>query len=146
MVRFHTSNHKLPIETGRCYNIDLDDRKLPLFSTNTLGDEFHYLLESSYFNTQQRKYIGKRFHKRPNILLFKSLLTNQDANLGIFMGIILKQFATWNDLLSLLLLVMLLLKLLHVLLLLSSCIPLRSSTTWRYVSIITDDWLLALNN
>ena len=98
MVRVRTSNHNLPIETGRWYNIELDDHKCPLCSANTLGDEFHYLLECSYFNTQRQKYIDKRFYKRPNMLLFKSLLTNQDANcltnLGIFMGIILKQFVT----------------------------------------------------
>ena len=98
MVRFRTYNHKLPIETGRWYNIELDERLCPLCPANTLGDEYHYLLECSYFKTQKAKYIDKRFYKRPNMLLYRSLLTQQDAEcqtkLSTFMGIIIKHFAS----------------------------------------------------
>ena len=98
MVRFRTSNHRLPIETGRWYDIDLDERICPLCTTGSLGDEYHYLLECPAFKTQRLKYIDKRFYRRPNMLLFRSLLTQEDtesvAKLSIFMGIIVKHFAS----------------------------------------------------
>ena len=98
MIRFRTANHRLPVETGRWYNISIDDRKCNLCSTNSLGDEFHYLLECTFFTHQRRKYIDKRFYRRPNMMLYQSLITSKNAqylkNLGIFMGIIMNQFNT----------------------------------------------------
>ena len=49
MFRFRTANHKLPVETGRWNNIELSERKCQLCESNYLGDEFHYLLECSFF-------------------------------------------------------------------------------------------------
>ena len=57
MVRFRTSNHKLLIETGRWYSIDLDDRKCPLCTSNSLGDECHFLLECIVFSKLKGKNI-----------------------------------------------------------------------------------------
>ena len=39
--RFRTSNHKLPIETGRWQNLQRNERKYNCFDKNYLGDEFH---------------------------------------------------------------------------------------------------------
>ena len=36
MVRFRTGNHKMPIEVGRWNNIDIDDRKFNLCTTNSI--------------------------------------------------------------------------------------------------------------
>ena len=49
MVRFRTGNHKMPIETGRWLNIELSNRKCELCDKDTIGDEFHYLLECTFF-------------------------------------------------------------------------------------------------
>ena len=97
MVRFRISNHKLSVETGRWHNVEYDDRKCPLCTSDSLGDEYHYLLECSFFKSLRHKYINPFYYKRPNMLKFKALLTNQEStcliNPSLFMGIIMKQFA-----------------------------------------------------
>ncbi|MEW8548531.1 MAG: reverse transcriptase family protein [Candidatus Thiodiazotropha sp.] len=74
MFRFRTSNHNLPVETGRWENIILADRKCQLCQKNDIGDEFHYLLICPYFNDERKKSINQYFFKRPNILKFSELL------------------------------------------------------------------------
>ena len=44
IIKFRTSNHKLPVETGRWENVPLDGRKCQLYTKTDIGDEFHYLL------------------------------------------------------------------------------------------------------
>ena len=41
MLKFRTSNSKLPVETGIWRNVPLHDRKCELCNKNDLGDEFH---------------------------------------------------------------------------------------------------------
>jgi hypothetical protein len=48
ITKFRVSNTKLPIETGRWYNISKDHRKCTKCSENLIGDEFHYLLICSH--------------------------------------------------------------------------------------------------
>ena len=71
LIRFRTTNHKLPIETGRWLNIDRNDRICTLCNSNKLGDEFHYLLECSTFQNDRRKNLGNYFMYRCNILKFR---------------------------------------------------------------------------
>ena len=94
MVRFRTGNHKMPIEVGRWNNIDIDDRKCNLCTTNSIGDEFHYLLECPYFKHDRRRLIPAFYFERPNMLKFRNLLCTRDVtclvNLSKFMGLIIK--------------------------------------------------------
>ena len=96
MFRFRTANHKLPVETGRWNNIELSERKCQLCESNNLGDEFHYLLECSFFRNERRLYIDQYFYRRPNIIKFKELLQNSDAGklrrLSKLMKIIMQKF------------------------------------------------------
>ena len=55
LIKFRTSNYKLPIETGRWENINIEDRKCQLCDKNDLGDDFHYLLTCSYFDHDRKK-------------------------------------------------------------------------------------------
>ena len=43
ILKFRTSNHNLPIETGRWSNIPKYERFCNLCSSPAIGDEFHYL-------------------------------------------------------------------------------------------------------
>ncbi|MES9884249.1 MAG: reverse transcriptase family protein [Sedimenticola sp.] len=96
IVRFRTSNHKLPIETGRWNNIDVANRKCILCTANNIGDEFHYLLECDFFNIERKKYVKKRFYHRPNILKFQELMQTNNinllTNLSLFVSIIMNTF------------------------------------------------------
>ena len=43
LLKFRTTNHRFPIETGRWQKIDRQERKCTLCTKNDIGDEFHYL-------------------------------------------------------------------------------------------------------
>ena len=99
MVHFRTSNHKFPIETGRWNNIELDDRKCVLYAKNSIGDEFHYMLECPFFSNDRKKYLCSYYYSRPNIPKFKQLLSLADeqqqlTKLAIFVGIVMKHFTS----------------------------------------------------
>ena len=97
MIRFRTGNHRMPIEVGRWDDSDISDRKCNLCTTNSIGDEFHYLLQCPYFRRDRQRLIPTNFFERPNILKYKKLLSTRDelslANLGKFVRIIMKQFS-----------------------------------------------------
>ena len=46
LIKFKTSNHKLPIETGRYDNTERKDIILILCSVKDIGDEYNYLFSS----------------------------------------------------------------------------------------------------
>jgi hypothetical protein len=55
--KFRCMNHKMPIETGRYFNLDRSLRVCCLCSENLFGDEFHYLFECSYFQCLRKTYL-----------------------------------------------------------------------------------------
>ena len=97
MIRFRTGNHKLPIEIGRWNNVDIDDRKCNLCTSNSIGDEFHYLLQCPYFKQDRLRLIPACYWERPNILKYRNLLCSNNetclVNLSKFMDIIMKMFS-----------------------------------------------------
>ena len=74
LVKFRTSNHHLPIETGRWNGIDINDRKCTKCPANEIGDEFHYLLECPYFKEDRVKLIKKYYYTHPNVMKYKELM------------------------------------------------------------------------
>jgi hypothetical protein len=52
--RFRTSNHRLPIEVGRCTNVERQ-----LCQSCEIGDEFHYVLQCPNFVTERKIIIPK---------------------------------------------------------------------------------------
>ena len=44
IIKLRTSNHYLPVETGRWNNTERHERKCTLCNENELGDEYHYIL------------------------------------------------------------------------------------------------------
>ena len=89
-------NHKLPIEYGRFWSSERDDRVCELCLSDRLGDEFHYLFACSYFVDQQKAYIPKDLLKRPNVVSFEKLMNTIDLQtlfkLGKFCKEILATF------------------------------------------------------
>ena len=82
ILKFRTSNHKLPVEKGRWENIPLQDRKCNLCPQNDVGDEFHYLLTCPFFEVGRKIHIKPYYYVRPNVIKFKALL--QSCNKKIF--------------------------------------------------------------
>ena len=87
----------MPIEVRRWNNVDIDDRKCNLCTANSIGDEFHYLLQCPYFKLDRLRLIPASYYEQPNILKYRNLLCIRDEtclmNLGKFMGIIIKKIS-----------------------------------------------------
>ena len=98
IIRFRTTNHKLPVELGRWENVPFDERKCIKCNSSSLGDEFHYLLECNYFARERHMFLKKYFYKHPNIIKYKQLMTSTDTvtvkNLSKMLDVILKVFET----------------------------------------------------
>ena len=96
LTRFRTSNHRLPIETGRWRKRLRGDRICPHCSNNSIGDEFHNLFECRYFSKSRRTLIEPRFYTNPSVFkstfLLNSTLPQTFLNLSKFVNIILKSY------------------------------------------------------
>ena len=97
LIKFRTSNHKLPDEVGRWKNTLYAERKYSLCNKNDIGDEFHYLLICPFFQADRCYYLKSFFYRRPNTLNFKALLTSTNkkvlSNLSKFVKIIMNKFS-----------------------------------------------------
>ena len=48
---------------------------------NLLGDEFHYLLECTYFTEERKKYLPKFYLRHVNTLKFQKLMSTENMKL-----------------------------------------------------------------
>ena len=71
--KFRTCNHKLPIETGRWFRIERNERKCLLCNRNDIGDEFHYIFNCPKISTHRNRYLKNELKANINILKFKYL-------------------------------------------------------------------------
>ena len=96
LFKFRTGNHKLPVEVGRWDGTPINDRKCSLCTLNDVGDEYHYLLQCPYFNTQRQLYIKPYYIRRPNMVKFcelnRSNNTSVTTKLSKFIKIIINTF------------------------------------------------------
>lgn len=65
LCKLRTSNHKLPIETGRLLNIYTENRLCPLCQLD-VGDEYHYLFICKHFETHRQKLIPRYYVNFPS--------------------------------------------------------------------------------
>ena len=59
--RFRTTNHYLPIETGKWRNVDRGNGYCNLCNCQKLGDEYHYVLTCSSLNEKTQTVSSKIF-------------------------------------------------------------------------------------
>ena len=90
ILKFRTSNNKLPVEKGRWENIPLQDRKCNLCPKNDVGDEFHYLLTCPFFEAGRKIHIKPYYNVRPNVIKFKALLQSCNKKILIELSKFLK--------------------------------------------------------
>ena len=81
LVKYRTSNHYLPVETGRWNRTDISERKCLLCNKNDTGDDLHYLLTCSFFNDSRLQNVPRFDHNNPNILNFKQLMNTHSRPL-----------------------------------------------------------------
>ena len=73
MLKFRTSNHNLPVETGRWRKLSFIDRKCKLCDLSDVGDEFHYLFVCPFFVAERHLLIDKYYYTKPNMYKMNSL-------------------------------------------------------------------------
>jgi hypothetical protein len=73
-LKFRTTNHRLPVETGRWFNAPYDERLCVLCNAGKIADEYHYLLECSALATERKYYFHRIYCSRPNIMKFSEIL------------------------------------------------------------------------
>ena len=78
LCNFRCTNHKLPIEKGRFWGVDRDDRICDLCDNGNLGDEFHYLFECSFFWSERKP---NKFIVNPNSIKYFDLFNSDDQNI-----------------------------------------------------------------
>ena len=61
IIKFRTSNHYLPVETGRWNNIVVEDKLCTLCEESDIGDEFHNLFVCKVY-TSLLLYKSKHLH------------------------------------------------------------------------------------
>jgi len=76
LLHFRTSNHRLPVETGRWRRVPLHLRTCTLCDSD-IGDEFHYLFKCPFFSLQRTKYIPKYYVRSPSMIKMKYLFTSK---------------------------------------------------------------------
>lgn len=96
LLRFRSSNHRLPVETGRWINTPYEERKCQLCDNNDIGDEFHYLLLCPFFANERISLIKPYYYNRPNILKYMQLLQSKNkrllSSLSKFVSCIISSF------------------------------------------------------
>ena len=95
-LRFISSNHSLPIEVEKWRGVPRNERFCP-FCPQSLGDEFHYLLECEHFSADRTGSVP-RYYISPtqSMLKFTQLLSTTDnrvlKKLSHFMRTIMTSF------------------------------------------------------
>ena len=73
-------NHSMPIEKGRHFGIERNQRLCTLCNRNIIGDEFHYLFECDHFNEERKKSFSKFYYNHPNALKLDDLMNSKNEN------------------------------------------------------------------
>ena len=104
LFKFRTSNHRLPIETGRYHNIEYKDRTCPI-CMNDLGDEYHYHFKCPKFTPARKSHLQKFCnYKHSNMIIYTQLMNSRNIeemkSLSRFARIKMKEIRTWSHTLS----------------------------------------------
>ena len=96
LTKFRCGNHRLPVNKGRFQGIPRQERTCTLCTSNDVGDEFHYLFDCSFFNSERKLFIKPYYLRRPNTLKMERLfnITSKKwlTNLTKFVKIIMSAF------------------------------------------------------
>ena len=75
LCKFRTCNHKLPIERQRYTNIPRDMRRCDQCDSQSIGDEYHFLLECPKYNTIRQSLLPTFCHHIVNTYIFKNVMS-----------------------------------------------------------------------
>lgn len=81
LCNFRCLNNRLPVEKGRFWGVDRDDRICDICNCNSIGDEFHYLFECSFFNNERKQFIPHEYIVKPNTNKFCQLFNSDNYDI-----------------------------------------------------------------
>lgn len=95
--KLRTCNLKIPMETGRWYNIARTDRICTLCNESCIGDEYHYLYvcNNSSITELRKKYIPKYYTTYPSVLKMQNMLSLCHCQLLYNLAIFIKKLSTF---------------------------------------------------
>ena len=67
--------HNLNIETGSYFNVDRNERKCNMCDSNSIEDEYHFILECVKYKDIRIKYIKSYYWRRPSVYKLIQLLS-----------------------------------------------------------------------
>ena len=76
ILKMRTSNHRLPVETGRHYGISYDQRKCS--RCHCLGDEYHYAMECPTYSEYRKILLPACYIRKPSYFKFQALLNSDN--------------------------------------------------------------------
>ena len=79
ILRFRTSNHNLPVETGRWTNTPRNERTCTLCNSPAVGDELHYLFRCQALHQQRLMFLPKYIKPWSNIHTLITLFSSKKA-------------------------------------------------------------------
>ena len=95
-TKFRTSNHKLPIETGRWTNTPRQERVCNICDLEEVGDEFHYIFNCKFFKKERESLLGQYYCTRGNTIKFEELFNTTSevklAKICKFLKLLLNKF------------------------------------------------------
>ena len=74
LIRFRTTNNKLPVNCLRQTGTERHERKCNKCSLNEIGDEYHYFLVCPFFEKERKELFDRRFYEKPNTSKLYDLL------------------------------------------------------------------------
>ena len=80
LTKFRLSNHKLPIEKGRWFNIPRSERICQKCQNNVIGDEHHYLFECPTVEDARSKFVKPYYCKNPSVYKSQSLFSTKNKS------------------------------------------------------------------
>ena len=104
LSRFRASNHKLPITTGRHQEVKREHRLCRLCDSGEVGDEYHYILNCTFFHEARSKHIKEEYSQNnpsphnPQLMckLFNSTDNRELVHLAVFCKHIMDHFEHVN--------------------------------------------------
>ena len=80
MIKFSTTNHRLPVETGRWQGKPLGERFCSLCNNCQIADEFHYILECDTVQNIRKCFLCN-YCQRPNVIKFTELMSTHNETI-----------------------------------------------------------------
>ena len=82
LIRFRTTNNRLPVNVLRFHNVDRENRVCALCNTDDVADEYHYIFKCSHFDDKRNECLDRKYSEQPSHNNF-SLLFNTNIKLEL---------------------------------------------------------------